>query len=321
MPKALPSVVPAGSTLALGGDEARTYLGVLRGLLGFARAGSQYPDPKRIEAFLSLLGPDGSRGARNFVDVDSASGLPAMHELVRVRAEREVASELVVRAGKRSSRRIEALRALAGADPSAISDVQVRLVERRGRLSRFLIVRDLLDVNHGCFVRFTFRLAQQGASHIALERSDLARLSSPFRRELERCSAADAEVALLLLSELPGLQVEDVVRGQIGPLSPPGGPAPAPLKAVLLAYPKDAVLHLTLERAGAGVAEDRCPDPFSRLYREGLSPAARDAAEERRALLGYRVSKERRLCCTPGLEAPLRAALAAAGRPLVVRAR
>jgi hypothetical protein len=297
------------------------YLKTARGLLAIARAGSQYPDPRRIDAFWSWLGPEGSRGARATVDLDRASGLPAMHELVRVRADREVAAELLKQEGKRQSRRAELLRAFATSDVAAVSEAQVRLVERAGRRARFHIVRDLLDLHSGCFVRFTFRVAQEGATHIALERKDLARPTEAFRRELERCSAADAEVALLLLSELPGLVVEEVLRGQIGPLGPPGGPAPEPLATLLAASPGSAVLHLTLERAGAGVAQDRCPDPFGRLYRDSLSPAARAAADERRDLLKYRVAKERKLCCTPSLEAPLRAALSSAGRPLVVRAR
>ncbi len=312
--------MPGPATLELKAAEARAYLAAVRSLLAVARAGAQYPDPRRVDAFLSLLGPDGSRGRRSVVSIERASGLPALHELIRVRADREVAGELLQGPGRRSARRTGLLNSLLDAELPPVSAAEVRLVGRVAGGARFLVVRDQVDLHGSGFVRFTARLVQRGAAYIALERADLARPSEDFLRQLERCSATDVELAFLLLAELPGLAVEDVVRGQVGPVNP-FAPAPEPLAGVLAASPGAAVLHLALERAGPGVAEDRCPDPFSRFYRKGLGPAARVAAEERRAALGYRVSKERRLCCTPDVEAPLRAALSARGCPLVIRSR
>lgn len=292
---------------------------MLRRLLDVARPAAHFPDPRRLDTHLSLLGPAGSHGVLDALEVDPGSGLPTLRQLVSVRAERDLALEEAREAGPADPGRAAWHADLRAAALLPVSSVTVRLRRRDARVSQLEIVHDRIDAASGCLLRYTVRLGQRGARHVGLRDDDTTAPSQRFVRLIERNAGADAELALLLLADLPGARVEEVVRGQVGPLHFAGLPLPGLLAPVLAAVPGAFVLHLGLERAGAGVARDRCRDPFSRLYRETLSAQARAPVEARRAALGYRVSKERRLVCTPSAEGPLKAALARAGTPLVVR--
>jgi hypothetical protein len=209
--------------------------------------------------------------------------------------------------------------ALVAKEVLPVSSVEVRLRRRERGFSGLEVVHDRVDAASGLPLRYTLHLRQRGSRHVGVVDGAHARPSRRFLNLMERHAGADAELTLLLVSELPDVEVEEVVRGQIGPLNLAGLPAPALIAPTLGEVPGAVVLHLALERAGRDVGEDRCRDPFSRLYRDTLSPEAREAVEARRSALGYRVAKERRLVCTPAAEAPLKAALARAGTPLVVR--
>lgn len=203
--------------------------------------------------------------------------------------------------------------------PTSAVDVRLRRKERAR--TDLEVVHERLDAATGCPVRYTVHLAQRGARPVSLKGDDLPVASRRFVHLMERNAGADAEVAFLLVSDLPGVTVEEIVCGQIGPLQFAGVDAPPVIAEALAAVPGGFVLHLPLDRAGVAVAEDRNRDPFRGLYREALGPDARATVEARRDALGYRVAKERRLICTPALEGPLRAALLRAGHNLVVRSR
>jgi hypothetical protein len=201
--------------------------------------------------------------------------------------------------------------------PTSSLEVRLRSVTRRS--ASFEVVHDRLDAATGCFVRYTVRLEQRGGGLIALRRGDLSEPTERFRTVAERYASADAEVTFLLFAELPDVTVSEVVRGQIGPFHFGGVTAPPVIEQALAEAPGGFVLHLPLERAARDVAEDRCRDPFTRLYRDALNEDVRATVETRRAALGYRVAKDRRLACTPALERPLIEALRREGARLVVR--
>lgn len=307
------------AAVRLEGERADGYVAVLLHLLAVARPGALYTDARRLAAHVSLLGPSGSHGVHRTLDVDPVSGLPTVRQLVRVHAERAVALE-----GRASGERVPASRrayydALAAAEVLAPSSVDVRLRRREGRASFLEIVHDRIDAASGCLVRFTVHLRQAGGRAARVAEDAVAEPRRRFVTLLERHAAADAELALLLLSEIAGVTVEEVVRGQVGPLTFAGTDVPPLLAPAIEGAPGAFVLHLALERAGTDVAEDRCRDPLGRLYRETLGREPRAAVEEKRAALGYRVAKERRFVCTPAAEPALRAALARAGAAVVVR--
>jgi hypothetical protein len=239
--------------------------------------------------------------------------------MLGVRADRELAAKSQRSDGRCESPKLDYYRTLAGAPLLPSAATEVRLQRREKRAAHLEVVHDRIDATSGCFVRHTFHLSQRRGSHVVFRDEDVPVPSARFLRLMERHAGADAELALLLISDLPGVAVNEVVRGAIGPLHFRGFPSPPLLTPVLEESPSAFILHLAFERAGVEVGEDRCRDPFSRIYREALGPAAREPVEARRAALGYRVAKDRRLICTPAAEGPLREALARAGANLVVR--
>jgi hypothetical protein len=309
------------ASLRLTGERADGYVAALRRLRAVGRPGAQFPDARRVDAHLSFLGPAGSRGTSDGIDVDPETGMPALRELLRVRADRDLAERFLVEHGDTLPAKAAYYRALAAADVMPTTALDVRLRSAGKHRASFEVVHDRLDAAAGCFLRYTIHLEQRGETHVALRRGDLSAPTARFQALAMRYASADAEVAFLLFAELDDVRVTEVTRGQLGPLHFRGVPAPALVEEALAAAPDGFVLHLPLERAALDVAEDRCRDPFARMYRDALGPDARAAVEARRGRLGYRVAKDRRLACTPGLEAPLTAALGRAGARLVVRSR
>jgi hypothetical protein len=292
---------------------ASAHLTALQALLAVARPGAQYPDGRSLSERLRFLSTP--------LEIDPRSGLPALRALSQVDADRALAPEFLHKHAAALPDRVPRYRALAQASLEPLHQVQVRLMHRDRNASRVQILRDLVDPASGCLVRFTVVALQRGEGQVSFTRGDLSRASPRLTAAVEEAASGDAEMALLALAKLPGLTPEDVVRGQLGPFCTARSPGPSLLAPVLACAPEGAVLHLALERAGVSVPQDRCLDPLASLYRDALQGEARARVEARRAELGYRVVKERRLVCTPELEAPLRASLSAAGARLVVRCR
>lgn len=301
------------------GERADAYVAVLRSLLEIARPGNHYPDARRLDAQLSFLGPRGSHGVHRSVDLDPVSGLPTVRQLLVVRADRDLAPPYLREHGARSSAKVEYYRALVATEILPVSSVAVRLQKKERSEVYLEVVHDRLDAASGCLLRYTVHLKQKGTGHVSVKDGESALPTRRFLRLMERNAGADAELAFLLVSGLPGVSVAEVVRGQIGPLHFHGIPAPAILDRVLEQNRGAFILHLALERAGTDVAADLCRDPFTRLYRDSLGTDARPVVEARRSALGYRVSKERRLVCTPGVESKLRAALERERAHVVIR--
>jgi hypothetical protein len=297
----------------LEGPIAESHTSALRALLAVARPGAQYPDGRAFAERLRFLGPR--------LEIDPRSGLPSLRSLSQVDAEKALAPDFLQRHAAALPDRVPHFRALLEAPLEPLHRVQVRLIHRDRGTSRVQLLRDLVDPASGCLVRFTVIALQRGEGQVSFIRGDLSRANPRLTTAVEEATSGDAEMALLALAQLPGLLPEDVVRGQLGPFCTARAAGPPLTAPALAAAPGGALLHLALERAGITVPGDRCLDPLASLYRDALPKDARARVEARRAELGYRVVKERRLVCTPELEAPLRAMLAAAGARLVVRSR
>jgi len=297
----------------LDGTAAESHLSTLRALLAVARPGAQYPDGRAFAERLRFLGSP--------LEIDPRSGLPTLRALTQVDADRALAPEFLQKHAAALPDRAPRYRALLDAPLEPLHRVQVRLIHRDRGASRIQILRDLADPASGCLVRFTVTALQVGEGQVSFVRGDLSRANPRFTAAVEEAASGDAEMALLALARLPGLTPEDVVRGQLGPFCTASSPGPALTAPALAAAPEGAILHLALERAGVTVPQDRCLDPLASLYRDALNPDARAPVEALRAHLRYRVVKERRLVCSPSLDLPLRALLAASGSRLVVRSR
>lgn len=311
-PAARPGPSPALRPLVLQGEHADGYVAIVRSLVGAAHLSSVFPDPRRIDEHLALLGPEGSRGAHRDLNVDARSGLPTVRQLLAVRAERDLAVDGKLPRGAYAT-------ALAGAKLLEPASLEVRLRRAGPDGVEVEVLHDRIDAASGCLVRITAHLTDCGGRHLELRHPQVIPRTS-FLRQVERHAGGDAELALILLSSLPGIEVEDVQRGQVGPLHFRGvEDLPDVVEELVGVVPSAFVLHLSLERSGRGVAQDRCRDPWGRLYRETLGEAARASVEERRKELGYASFRERRLVTTPRAAPELKAALARRGLALVVR--
>lgn len=299
--------------LVLSGEHADGYVAILRALVDAAHLSSAFPDARRIDAHVALLGPSGSSGVHRQIHVDPRSGLPTVRQLLAVRADRDVAPAAT------SAERQAYARALAAAALLETASLDVRLRRQTSEGVQVEVVHDRIDAASGCLVRITALLTDAAGRHLEVDHPQV-RPRTSFLRQVERHAGGDAELALLLLASLPGIEVEDVQRGQVGPLHFRGvGSLPDAIEELVDRLPSAFVLHTTLERSGPGVAADRSRDPWGRLYRESLGEEARTAVEQRRRELRYASFRERRLVTTPAAAPELRAMLKRRGVAIVVR--
>lgn len=292
----------------------------MRGLLAVARPSALFPDAAKLRDWLGLLGRPLPRGARLTFLVHPGSGFPARSTLSRLLRLQFVARDFFTAQRLRPDPTArEFSQALVAASLPPVSHLEARLVSRARGVDRFQLVYDRLDAVSGCPVRFTVWLEQRKGRLLTLKRGDLAAPSTRLVREVAFACEAGAELALTALRALDGLAVSEVVRAQLGPLVTPLLPAPqraaADARALRSALPGAGpvgALSLALERAGESVTADSAQDPWTPL------DTSEEAAAERGSQ-GFHVSLERRLVCSPPLEAPLRALVAATNRRVLLR--
>lgn len=276
-------------------------------LLDVARLGHQFPDALRWRALLDLLGREGPRGTPYVLPFSPVSGLPSMKGLAKLHKLQFVAREFFKthRQRPKSDARKFSM-ALAAVELPPVSATKVVLVSR-GKVDRFLVTHERLELNA---VRFAVVVDQLSGRNVVLGADQLARLSESFERALLRACDGSATEAGRALGEVPGLQVHEVLRGQLGPFVSGLWPAPADLpidvRALREVVGQGAVLSVQLERLARDVARPAMNDPW-----RGDEPPVK----------GFNLARERRLFCTPELEAPLKALVAKTGKPVLVRSR
>ncbi len=321
----------------LGAEAAEIYLAMLRRLLQTGRLNRFFPDAARLEALMGFLAPSGRVGAYPGLEVNLRTGLPAEPAVGRVLSERDVSAKFL--AGVH-------LAALAGkTDPSPAEqhlldqarfhqrlqqaslpgwirlDLALRRIETDKRRAFFTTVFDRFDASEELFVRYTVQLYQHHGRWarplVDLQGDDLE-ATGPFRTVISRYHSDEAEFAFVLLSELPAITVEEVVRCRVGPLWFEGVEMPPEVAELLAAHPGSFILHFPTDRAGLTVREDGNRDPFSVLWRQVLQPEARELAERKARELGYHVHKDRKFACTRAVVGPFSEWLKARGARCVV---
>jgi hypothetical protein len=306
------------STLELEGEAVAGWATLLSRLIRVARPGALYPDAARLLQLLDFCTRVAPKKTQAEVIVSTRSGLPAAKGLEKLTAMREVAANYLRDHGAKPSRASHGWSTtLAAAELPPLVSTQARLVSKtRGGPRRFLVVHERWEGALGCPARYTFHLSDASGRYVGVDKSDQAQVKDPLRVALEVACRENAELAFLHLGALEGVQVGEVVMGQVGPFEAPYWvPEPrAPLSGFLQPLPATGVLHLVLERAASDIAADMSLDPFVPLE---VGPEAL----QRRAALGFHVSRERRLCCPAELQGPLQAHLATLGASLIVRAR
>ncbi len=289
--------------------EGERWRAQLLTLLEVARLGSQFPDATKWRALLDLLSREGPRGTPLEVERSEVSGLPTPRALAKLHKLQFVAREFFKTNRQRPLKDSRAFSmALAALDLPPVAHTSVRLVNK-GKVNRFVIDHERLEL---CAHRFTIVVDQRSGGHIALSRDQLACCSESFSKLLHRACEDSAVAAHRVLSTAPGLEVVEVLRGQLGPFVSGLWRAPADLPVDVRALrgavkePHSAVLSVQLERLGADVARPSLQDPWV-----GDEPPEK----------GKHLARERRLFCTPDVEAALKALVAATGKPVLIRSR
>lgn len=298
-------------------------------LVQCARLNKFFPDPFGIADSIRMMAPSYRDGIYEGLVLDRTSGMPRIKDVVAVHADRVNAAEFLREAALRDGRsatpryaaKLAYYKRIAAVELAPLHrlDVKLRRVYPDKKLASFEVTLDRFDAAENVWVRYTLLLEQTDTAWGGglLERSgDYTNQTGAFRALMEKYAHDDSEITFLLLGKMPGIRLEEVVRGRVGPLWSPPCPPPAGW------FPKDArgcyVLHCPLDRASVGMEADQDQDPFSTLYKDFLSEDSRPIIEEAAQRLGYRVHKERKFACTaPALDA-LNARLAEAKTQNVV---
>lgn len=308
-----------------------------RRLLQAGRLNRFFPDPEALDNLFRLLSPTNSRGQHPELEISLKTGLPSEPAIGRLLADAELSAKFLQGVDRGALRRKESpsevdRRLLQRAEfhedllksrlPRRTNlELALRRVEQDRQMAYFTTVFERYDPTEGLFVRYTVQLYQHhgrwSKALVELQGDDME-YTTPFRNVISRYHSDEAEFAYILLSELPAITVEEVVRARVGPLWFSGVEAPPDIDALLREHPGSFILHFPSERAAGAIKQDLNNDPFSRMYRESLTPAAREVAEKKAQQLGYHVYKERKFACTRQIAGPLGELLKAKGARCVI---
>jgi hypothetical protein len=330
-----PVAQPERFKICLEGESADSYLAVLRRLIQMARTNQYFPSPKGQDNLYRLMSPSSNFGLDNKIRLNDLNGMPSEPDIGRVLADKDAARRFLAMndnadilsrtdpAALRLHKRISYYRDVEKSElPKRVNlEMKLRSLDHNAKIAQFYSIFERYDPGEGIFTRYTIQVSHQhtrwNQPQIELAGDDLS-ATTDFRNVISRYHSDEAEFAFILLSEVPSIKVEEVVRGRVGPLWFHQSNAPEEIRQLLAKHPSDFILNLPLERVGI-LSKDQADkadlnnDPFGRLYRSSLTGSAREIADEKAASLGYRVYKERKFCCTKAIATPLRELLESRG--------
>lgn len=262
--------------------------------IGALRLNQHFPSAERLRALLPYL-PDAGR-----LRLDARNGLPVGSEWARLAAEHaEAPASLAAWADLPDSeplvgaRRHELAELCAIAGPP-IREIHVALRHLDGQRASFIVRVDRIDLATGTIARYTLTIGDV-VGRMVEQRALELRASDAFRARLELLSSQDAGLAFAALREGDGLDVEEVVRGVLGPVVIPGMAGPDALTELPV---REIIVSACLERASVDVRGDAVDDPLA-------STVVLAAPNE-----GFGVSRQRKWAASRPDVAPLKAWLA-----------
>lgn len=286
-----------------------THLQLLRALLAVARAGALFPETRAVAEWLKLLATPWRGKTQPKLELHPASGFPTRRSLARMLERQKLARAFFTAHRARPARESDQYNVALAAAELWRPGLETKVMSARGKATSVLAVLDAFEEKRGTLVRWSLQLTLQGRAHVRVEQGTRCAPTGPFIEAVTQACNADATAAAVRLSALDGVKVTEVVRGELGPVVT-RAVGDAPFGDVVRAgAADDAALSLLLERVGSTVSGDFCADAW----------ASEDAFAAKRAPLGFHRSRERKLVCTPGLEAALRAL--GAGSRMPVRSR
>lgn len=323
-------VDPTQYRILLRDADADQFLDHLRRLVKGGRLNQFYPNPNGLDNLYRLMAPSGNLGIDPEIRINPRCGLPSEPDIGRVLADKDAASRFLSRndtaevnsrtdeASFKLHRRLQYLRDVHKSDlPKRIHhELKLRKIDLVSKTASFYSIFERYDPGEGVFTRYTITLQHQDSrwnkAQIEMQGDDL-KATEAFRAVISRYHSDEAEFAFILLSEVPGIKVEEVVRGRVGPLwFKEADTMPEEVRRLLEQNPGNFILNFPLERVviNSSAKEDLQADPFSRLYRNTVEGEAKQFALERAEKLGYRVFKERKFCVTKAIAQPFQQLLA-----------
>jgi hypothetical protein len=319
-------------SVTLTGEAEKSYLQRMLGTIRAARLNDQYCEARRLGAHMRAMSPEVHRGLYDGLQINLESGLPTYREWTRVQTDVSIAVEQLKQLGERralaqraaeSDHEIHQQRldrydyfdeiADVRLAPLGAMDVALRRVDASRQEAAFFINFDKLDVT-GVFVRFRIALTQRNqvwsSSAVRLD-EDTASYTDEFKSMIYRFSSLDAEFTLTKLATLPGVDVQRLSRGTVGPVYfggdfLEGQEVPEPFADLVGDDPTKFVALFGLEQAASDINESRNNDPVGGLFEAEISRAMRANYARARETMGYRVFKDRKFVVSRGLEGPLR---------------
>ncbi|MEL6341612.1 MAG: hypothetical protein AAFV53_00670 [Myxococcota bacterium] len=202
-------------------DAASRYIIDLQRGLRALRLNRHFPPWRAISGHLDgvRLLPPGER-----LRIDAGTGWPHPEEWLRVRVDRKLAPELLGRlqaieaAGDLpAQQKGDYLRALLDVTPLGTAAFDVSLIELREDAARYEVIIDRLELGRPSLVRWTLRLLERGGERFSPDELE-ARATGRFERRLRQLTAQPPVPAMMLLQAEEGLEVEELVRGEVGPV-------------------------------------------------------------------------------------------------------
>lgn len=323
-------------TTVLGPETAEIYVAMARRLLQAGRLNRFFPDPEGLDSLLRFLAPSGRPGDFQGLELNLRTGFPTERAVGLVLSEGELSEKFLGSLNMAALRRPGASEAdgrllqkaayheelVKSRLPRRVRlELALRRIEADKERAYFTTVFERFDPTEELFVRYTVQLYQhhgRWTKHLVELQGDDMEATGPFRNVISRYHADEAEFAFILLSELPAITVEEIVRGRVGPLWFEGVEMPAEFEDLMRRHPGSFLLHFPSERAATTIKEDRNNDPFAPMYRDSLAAGPRELAERKAQALGYRVFKERKFACTRAIAEPLGALLKERGYRCVI---
>lgn len=233
--------------LSLGADAAVRWAACVGRALDTLRLNRHFPPWDRVAAHLAVAAETVGRGA---LRLDRNSALPVPREWLRVGVEAQL--------GVAAARRAALMPAF---------DVHVALRSHTTDRASYAVTVDRLDLGSATVARYSLMVSDRpgklaNVGELALQAAER------FRERLSLLTSQDAALAFVVLRE-EGMEVEEVVRGLIGPgavtagdpLLPAGDPGcgPPALRSLGLGAP---LMSACLERASVALPQIVLDDPL-----------------------------------------------------------
>ncbi|HIB66377.1 MAG TPA: hypothetical protein EYO33_15010 [Phycisphaerales bacterium] len=322
----------------LKGQQAETYCKLLEGLIRGGKPNNTFPSGRGLANLIYLLRPSTNRGLVDEVRVNLRNGLPDEPDIGRVIADKDICHKVLrshdiasvrSRQDDASRRLVNRLDYYLDVEKRELPeryrlDLKLKRVNEKEQSADFIAVFERFDPGEGVFTMYQIHLRHQSdrwsKPKVELQGDDL-KYTEEFRNVISRYSSDEAEFAFILLSDVPGITVQEISRGRIGPLWMKGVPCPPQVAELLEKNPGNVILNFPYEKVFVPEVEgkeDANRDPFGRLYRQSLGAENKELADARAAKLGYVVHKDRKFSCSKPILNDLKKLCADLGKPCVI---